>query len=421
MRNFPHQVNQIHKIRGALDIAAQLLAGGGDLSDDGVFGYAVASARIYAFRNLPSPFPEELEAAIRREQRKPASNQGPRTFARDLRRTMELLGFLEHRELGGWRITDLGQQVLALPNPPHPESTSLWVDAVINLSLSGPPGEGVIHPTRNIVRMVARATRLQKRWLAVAFAMTDDSDAELDRVMALQEGTFEEALQAAAASQYMAANAVKILPSLLEQLGLMSILGGSCTLTPAGLALAGVPPPPSRPPVAPRQARRGRAVIHAEDVPEHPVVAGRIRSTEDQLHTAALLEERTSQHQQLVRRVVQLLRNSRHVGDIRVSDDAFDIIAESQMRPELLLFEAKTIRDDALVQARIALGQLLFYEHFDVRPMAERRAIRKLVAFDNEPGEQVREFLGAYDVACLLVSPDVLRVPTEFEDYFATG
>lgn len=42
MRNFPHQVNQIHKIKGALQVASQLIAEGRDVGDDGVLGYAVA-------------------------------------------------------------------------------------------------------------------------------------------------------------------------------------------------------------------------------------------------------------------------------------------------------------------------------------------------------------------------------------------
>ncbi len=96
---------------------------------------------------------------------------------------------------------------------------------------------------------------------------------------------------------------------------------------------------------------------------------------------------------------MRLLRNSGRVTEVRVSDDAFDVLAFIQIRPEILLIEAKTVRNDALIQARIALGQLLFYEYFDVRPIAEGHSITKVIAFDNEPGEQVREFLAAYEVA----------------------
>jgi hypothetical protein len=422
MRNFPHQVNQIRKIKGALQVVSQLATEGHDVGDDGVLGYAVARAGIYTFRNLPNPSSQELEDAVQREQVKPPSNQGPRTFARDLRRTLFLLGFLEHLETSDWRVTDSGQRVLDIPDPPEPEATALWTDAVVNLSLADPSLGDIIHPAQNMLRTVAHRPGVEKRWLAFALDMRDDSNAELDRVLALQRLPFEAALESVGAGKYMAANAVKILPSLLEQLGLMSIQGGACTLTPSGLALMRATQVPSiEHRLIMRQARRGRTVAESADIPEHPLIpTGQVRGTEDQLHSAALLEERTSQHQQLVRRIVNLLRISGQVSEIRVSDDAFDVLALSSVRPEVLLIEAKTLRDDALIQARIALGQLLFYEFFDIRPIAEGHPIRKIVAFDSEPSQQAREFLAAYEVACLVSRQDTLQVPAGFEEYFGS-
>ena len=422
MRNFPHQVNQIYKIKGALQVVSQLATEGHDVGDDGVLGYAIARAGIYTFRNLLNPSSRELEDAIQREQGKPPSNQGPRTFARDLRRTLLLVGLLEHLQVSDWRVTSSGQRVLEISDPPDPEATALWTDAVINLSLSDPSLGDTIHPARNMLRIVAHSPGVEKRWLAFALDMRDDSDAELDRVVALQRLPFGAALELVGAGQYMAANAVKILPSLLEQLGLMSIQEGMCTLTPSGLALIRAMQIPSiEHTLTIRQARRGRTVVEPADIPEHPLTpTGQTRGIEDQLHSAALLGERTSQHQQLVRRVVNLLRTSGRVSEIRVSDDAFDVLALSGVRPEVLLIEAKTLRDDALLQARIALGQLLFYEFFDIRPIAAGRSIRKIVVFDSEPGQQAREFLAAYDVACLVSNQNTSRIPAGLEEYFGS-
>ena len=117
---------------------------------------------------------------------------------------------------------------------------------------------------------------------------------------------------------------------------------------------------------------------------------------------------------------MNLLKNSDQVVEVRVSDDAFDILAFTQEPPEILLIEAKTTRNDSLIQARVALGQLLFYEFFDVRPIAEGYSVRKVVAFDSEPDQQLREFLAAYDVVCLVASQDTIQVPAGFEDYFVT-
>ena len=420
MRNFPHQVNQIHKIKGVLQVVWQLVTDGRDVGDDGILGYAIARTGIYPFRNLPSPSTQELEEVISREKGKPPSNQGPRTFARDLRRTLLLLGFLENIEPSIWRVTSYGQRVLELPDPPDPEATALWTDAVVNLSLPDPSIGTVIHPARNMLRIVSFKPGVEKRWLAFALDMLDDSDAELDRVLALQRLSFRVALGSIGAGQYTAANAVKILPSFLEQLGLMSIQGGTCTLTPSGLALISATQAlASEQRFITRQAHRGRTITEPADIPEHTSVSGRIRGTEEQLHSMALLDERTSQHQQLVREIVTLLKMSKQVSEIRTSDDAFDVLAFSGAMPEILLIEAKTLRNDAIIQSRIALGQLLFYEFFDIRPIAEGRSIRKVVVFDSEPGQQAREFLTAYDVACLVSGQGTLRVPAGFEEYFS--
>jgi hypothetical protein len=230
------------------------------------------------------------------------------------------------------------------------------------------------------------------------------------------------ALESIGAGQYMAANAVKILPSLLEQLGIMSIQEGTCNLTPSGLFLIGATEvllPEQR--FITRQVRRGHTITDPADIPEHPSVPGRVRGTEEQIHSMALLEERTIQHQQIVREIVKLLTISRQVSEIRTSDDAFDVLAFSVARPEILLIEAKTLRGDALIQSRIALGQLLFYEFFDIRPVAEGRYIKKVVAFDSEPGQQAREFLATYDVVCLVTGQDILQIPNGLEEYFRTG
>ena len=416
MRNFPHQVNQIHKIRGALAVAARLITDGHNVADDGTFGYAVARAGIYAFRNLNNPSATELGAVIQREQRKPASDQGPRTFARDLRRTLILLAFLEH-STSGWRVTDTGHQILDLPDIPDPAASIIWIDAVVNLELSDTVGTP-IHPARNMMRIVARHPSIEKRWLAFALDMQDDSEAELNRVLELQRLDFGVALQSVGAGEYMAANGVKILPSLLEQLGLMSIQGSVCALTPNGDSLVHAEMRPVQQRATSRRAHRGRAVSGLADVPDHPLSQGRVRSTEDQLHTAALLEERTSQHQQLVRRIVEQLSHAGRGIETRISDDAFDILAFRQESPEVLLIEAKTLQNDALAQSRIALGQLLFYEYFDVRPLVEGRTVRKVAAFDGEPGEQARDFLAAYGVVCLVSAQDSLRSPDGFEGYF---
>ncbi|GEM_PF-1185154 len=425
MRNFPHQVNQIPKIKGAVRVARQLSVNREDVGDDGTFGYSLARAGIYTFRDLTAPTAHELDRAIRREQTKVHSNQGPRTFARDLRRTLSLLGFLERLqplEPSVWRVTASGQRISEAPNLLDPEATATWTDAVLGLSLSDE--SGTTHPARNMLELVLRRPGVEKKWLAFVLDMRDESENELARVLALQQGSFEDALRLTGSSEYMAANAVKILPSLLEQLGLMSIQRGICTPTPSGMVLLRTTEEvPSGQEFSPRRSARRRAhsgkVIGTLDaLPDAQSTAGRIRSTEEQLHSAALLDERTAEHQQIVRRVVNLLRSSGWASEVRISDDAFDVLAFGRLLPEIILIEAKTLRGDSLVQARIALGQLHFYEYFDVQHLAGGRTIRKIVAFDQDPHAQAKEFLDSYGVASLVSGATILRVPHGFEECF---
>lgn len=423
MRNFPHQMNQIPKLRRALEVAAQLSSVGRNIGDDGELGFALTRRRIYTFRGLATPTDDELEAAIERERQKPLYDQGPRTSARDLRRTLVLLGFLDYNADGECIVSPLGKQILSLPDPPDPDAVSVWVDAVININLVGTTEEiEETHPALNMLRITAEIPNIEKQWLAFALEMNNDSEEELDRVLALRAVPFDSALQMVGASKYMAANGVKILPSLLEQLGLINIPGGRCTITPEGLGLLITPTPiPPIPTPTPRQTHQGRVITAPDDIPEHGANLGQTRTTEEQLHTAALLNERTNQHQELVRRIVGVLRESGQAGEIRVSEDAFDIAATIPARGEMLLIEAKTIRNDALVQSRIALGQILFYEHFDIHDMAEGRTIKRIVAFNDEPGHQIRGFLDAYDTSCLVINTEQIIAPDGYEDCFSAS
>lgn len=415
-------MNQIPKLRGALEVAARLASTGRNIGNDGELGYALTRAGIYKFRGLPNPTEEELEIAIAREQRKPLSDQGPRTSARDLRRTLVLLGFLEYSVDSDCNISTTGHHLLTLPNRPHPDATSVWVDAVLNINLvDASDGSVDIHPALNMLRMIFELPEIEKPWLAFALEMNNDSVEELNRVLSLHDIGFITALRAVGASEYMAANAVKILPSLLEQLDLINIDGTRCALTANGARLVSTPPAPITPlvPTTPaRPTHAGRVVATPDEIPEHGVGSGRTRTTEEQLHTAALLDERTNQHQELVRSVINLLIRSGQAEEIRVSDDAFDIVAVIPRRREIILIEAKTLRRDAMVQSRIALGQILFYEHFDILPLAEGRTIRRIVAFNDEPGIQVREFLAAYDTSCLVITSEETIIPNGFGDYF---
>lgn len=415
MRNFPHQVNRIEKLRGALQVCADIIAAGRDPGDDGEFGFQVARSGIYTFRGLATARPQDIEAVITRERLKPLANQGPRTFARDLRRTLTLLGFLqEDVDQGTWSITPSGQTLLALPDPPDAESARIWTRHLLDLALSDNLANGGIsHPASNMLRLVARNPGIEKSRLAFALEMHDDSEGELLRAEQLIAVDFNTALRSINASAYQAANAVKILPSLLEQLRLMGTDGG-CLLTAQGTQALGIAlPNETRREFGLRNPRPGKVITHSTQVPSHTYSPGHPATTDEQLHAALVLQERTQAHQELVRRIIDKLAVPTI---IRTSEDSFDILVIFTNRQ--LLVEAKTIREDGLIQARIALGQLFFYEYFDVSLIAPGLAIQKVAAFDAEPGRVARDFLRHYGIACLVSTAGHFEAEPEIRDSF---
>lgn len=254
--------------------------------------------------------------------------------------------------------------------------------------------------------------------------MADDSDEELDRVLDLIEtGNFDSAKESVEASEFDAANAVKILPALLEQIDLIRIDSGRCQLTELGESILderyfiATAPTSVAPKVRARRRspRDGYTVYRADEIKRRERERGIVRTREDQIHSALLLDERTTEHQKAVCKLVEALRN---VTNIKCSEDAFDVLAISQIEDLLLLFEVKTIRKDSLAQARIAVGQLLFYEFFDVIPIATGRRIVKVAVFDNEPGDDVRAFLNYNGVYCIAILKGGMSVPNELRNYF---
>ena len=94
MKNFPHQINKIAKLTAALGVLRKLINSGVNIFDDGVVGDAMARASVRAFRSPTG----NMEGLLEAEHAKPRASQGSRTFARDIRRLFELLGFV----CSGW-------------------------------------------------------------------------------------------------------------------------------------------------------------------------------------------------------------------------------------------------------------------------------------------------------------------------------
>jgi hypothetical protein len=196
-----------------------------DITDDGAYGYALAEAGVYSFRGLAAPAPETLRARITEERTKPLGSQGARTFARDLRRTLLLLGFLQNNADHSPELSSTGSRVLAIGEELTAEARQLWIHALLSMHLADSAADLPLHPARAALLIASARPEIEKRWLALALDMQDDSEQELNRVLELiDQGDFADACNSLGVSDYEVANAVKIIPSLLEQVGLLSIM-----------------------------------------------------------------------------------------------------------------------------------------------------------------------------------------------------
>ena len=75
------------------------------------------------------------------------------------------------------------------------------------------------------------------------------------------------------------------------------------------------------------------------------------------------------------------------------------------MPDPLLLWEVKTLESDAPAQVRAAVGQLLYYEFFDVRPLWPDREILKAALFDGELPKDLVDYLTWVNVAAFVMLP----------------
>jgi len=407
-------------------VAGDLLDHDSDLGDDGVYGYALARQGIYSFRGLVDPSEQKLTTRINEEQQKPRGSQGARAFARDLRRTLLLLGFLEKEGEVTFQLSAAATRILALGDQITPESRQLWTNALLSMELREGEEPSPFHPTQAMLRIAAARPGVEKRWLAFTLDMQNDSQDELDRILELVDSNdFDGACASLSVTEYEAANAVKIIPALMEQVGILAIDQGRSEITAPGQAILDgrattvLEAPAQGRRYSRRRARDGRLINGPEDI-LIPVDAEHAdaRTADEQLHSALKLEERTREHQELVRVVVSQLQNVRSV---RCSDDAFDALAETADGTTVLLLEMKTLRRDALIQARVGVGQLLYYEFFDVRSHLGDKHVVKVLLFNDEPGEEVRAFLEHCSILCVAVlSGKLTTIPQSLREFFRT-
>jgi len=388
VKNFPHQINRLERFAGGLGVFGDLVHGGADLTDDGAVGDALARAGVYTFRETYDP--ANVDQLLEEEHAKPASSRGTRTMARELRRTFLQLGLVNDSDAGfelsraAGRLTQLDHEPLA------PEAGAIWSAAFRTLEVVDESGSS--HPYELMIRLAGERPGIENALLGLALEARDDSDREFARVLELVDGhSANSAWERLGVSPFQRQNSVKILPAVARQLGELEVADGR-----AYVAL----PDPS----APREehGRRERRTVRSRRRRYDRTRSRGLRPVSRELtlrsYDPDLLAARYAAHEECLSAFDELFPS-----DLARWEGDYDLLVLATLHA--LLVEVKTLRSDASHQTRLALGQLLYYDHFDVHPEWPDWALHRVLVVDRELDPDLLAFLDSHSVGALWLRP----------------
>ena len=367
LKNFPHQHNRFSKLRATLEAIRDLQGAGSDPGEDGVLGDELARRQIHCFRGVDysddGSVEQRVENQLVEEHEKPVSSQGTRTAARENRKTLRHLGWIQHN---GIDLTEAGEALFE-SSPGSGEESAIIRPAVAQIAVTDADGR-TSHPVRILLRLVDSVEFDSRDGMELALEARDDSEGEFQRVRDLAQLSSHvrrQKLLDLGTSVNKIENARKILPRFAENAGLMLQSDDEpFVLTEVGRHTIGRGPALRTPrPETGTQGRRSRrrgTVTTTGDSDEvgrsRPDDAARRRALtgDEQQAAAELLYERTERHQSLVR------ATARYCWQGTFSEDraSYDLLVESDAEDPVDLIEAKTIDGDVHSQIRTAVGQL---------------------------------------------------------------
>ena len=400
-------MSQFERIRAGLALIKELNGAGKDPSSSDVFGYECARRGIYTFRNLDfdTATKAQIEAAIKDMKAKDYADQGPLTFARDLRRTLRFLGWID----ADADTTTAGDELLAT-KPGSVEEQALLVEGLMNINVPDRNEKYYHHPTPVLLKLLASAPSYRRDGLELAFQPQDDSDAEFQKVLKMYPLDRAERIKQMGTSTSQRNNAVKILPSLCAYAGLIVEQEDHYFyLSQEGWALLGQPPTPSTGTAAKKSiAKRGRRTTVGKLVTSKSIAKRkndkppRTLTPEEQARAAEKLQERTTAHQALVSRMAA------HIGDgdgeFFEDEFSYDMLwVPHDTAIQAFLLEMKTITGttDAHARVRGAVGQLSYYEYFHAGPRLKGRDIQRVVVVDADLPEELKDYLTHENIAAI--------------------
>ena len=397
MKNFPHQFNDLSKLFNALSVINEFASENLPLTDED-FGTRLTQNGIYTYRDKTL----SVEEFLLSELQKPVANRGYLTVSRDIRRFFELMGFITVFADRTVRLSPAANQLLRTPD----ENTkiNLWKNSLLQLGLEGTDGE-VSHPYRILLKIINTFPGIETNKLLLALEAENDSEEEFERISNLSQLTITEIIEETGSSSSMAANAVKILPGIAEQLGDIKRINhraypyGQLVVTEDEITTEEQ---------IPIQGRVNFRETNSENIARDPNL-NIINSVSIDLSEAIRIRQRRlAEHQEIVR----LLATINERLSFRLFEGKFDCLAIKA--DKALLYEVKTIlptASDEEKQTVKGVGQLKYYKYSIVQKEMGFTNIQELIVYSNKPGISIIEFCTAENIFV------IWRVNDEFHIY----
>ncbi len=381
MKNFPHQFNDLEKLFNALDVAKQLIQNQTPLTDEN-FGENLTREGIYTYRDKSL----SIEEFLFREKEKPASNRGYLTVSRDIRRLFELLGFITVFSDKTAKLSPAATQLLQKNSENFRKE--LWKNALLQLGLEGTDGE-ISHPYRILLKLVNTFPGIETPKLMLALEAENDSEEEFERIFQLAQKTIFEIIADTGTKDSMAANAVKILPGIAEQLGDIERAGnraypiGRLVITEDEITTEEKP------------TRKSYRETDVENIAKNPNLNIITSVSIDLADAIRIRQRRLAEHQAIVRLLAKL--NARH--GFKLFEGKFDCLAVRD--DSALLYEVKTIlptASDEEKQTVKGVGQLKYYKFSIIHKQMGYNKIREIIVFSSKPDNEIIEFCSAENI-----------------------
>lgn len=398
VKGFPNQVAELGKLEVAIRCVARLADAGDQPRDDGVLGEELVRAGVAGTGHRPMP----VEEYIRAQRIRPRDRQSFRTTARGLRELFRLLGFIV--DTGETvSVTTLGRQAAVFADAPeNAQRIPFWRSSIREMTHSG-GDTAESHPYQVLLRLVARRPGITRAKCALALEARDDSQAELDRIVALSRLSEPQIIRDLHITKATWDNAKKVLPKFAEQLGDVARTGDTFRIADAP-GRAGDSPVRTHGAVgvrAPRTSRQvtARTIGRAGTADDFDEVA--VHADLDQTAADAAIDarrRRLRQHNLLLQRLAVRLAGA----GASLHENPFDILA--LFDGVGVLGEVKTLDGtvaDERSRVREALSQLLYYQAFLLPPVAGAAEIRMVACFTRQISEDHVRWLNAQGIAVI--------------------